>query len=396
MNTPIATKKHLLFPEPVCPRSGPTGYAEPSVNWFKQSTTTEAAQCRTFLNDWYAHFPDIDGNFAARLRSEDDVDHSQAVDELFAFRLLSDGDFEVRYEENGTGPDFRVYDDDALVAAVEVVSLFEKEEWSAARKRISLLVDALNEQLGPAQDWYISFDEDYGHIDFDGDLPFPSEDIAVSKCVAFLRDVLAELPSASSFDNAGSDSFLIRRFENAGQNFVFEFHPRHKPSRIVDEEIVAFRPSVGGWVNVAERLKEKIGKKKPKRYDIEGVPYVVFVVLHDPFGDEHDVANAVYGRNDFRIEGERWLRNNDGLFGLQARNRAKNSRISSVVHAALNFRNVESSVVSILENPFAAHPFPAGVMLHTKRFGIDENGEMSWQIRQGGLHGLSSARIIGS
>jgi hypothetical protein len=52
-----------------------------------------------------------------------------ALDELYVHQVLRRLEPEVRYEEGGQGPDFRVYHDGRQVLTVEVLSLFLRPEW---------------------------------------------------------------------------------------------------------------------------------------------------------------------------------------------------------------------------------------------------------------------------
>lgn len=61
------------------------------------------------VNRWYSAFPDSDGSFARRIKSEKDTEHYQALDELYVHDLLHQQHDDVRYEEGSIGPDFRLY-----------------------------------------------------------------------------------------------------------------------------------------------------------------------------------------------------------------------------------------------------------------------------------------------
>ena len=110
-----------LFAEPSVARTLALGRVEPAVHWFTESTRAEASASRETVNRWYREIDDADGRFAQRLRSEIDVDHYQALDELHIHHLLRTRHEDVRYEEGGVGPDFRVYDAGTCVGAVEVL-----------------------------------------------------------------------------------------------------------------------------------------------------------------------------------------------------------------------------------------------------------------------------------
>ena len=145
-----------VFPEPSVSREGALGWVEPSVHWFTEITRDIAVASRANVNHWYANFPDPDGAFSARLQSETDSEHLQAVDELLVHHLLSQRWGDVRYEEQGSGPDFRIYDSGGCyVGGIEVASLFEREDWSAEQRRYGRLADAVNDRIKPTAGYFL-------------------------------------------------------------------------------------------------------------------------------------------------------------------------------------------------------------------------------------------------
>lgn len=92
-----------LFDEPIQARTGPLGWIEPALHWFTESTRPEAVASRQTVNGWYKDFPDVDGKFAARLRSEVNVDHYQALDELYVHHILRQTHDDVHYEVGEVG-----------------------------------------------------------------------------------------------------------------------------------------------------------------------------------------------------------------------------------------------------------------------------------------------------
>jgi hypothetical protein len=110
------------------------------------------------LNQWYDDFPDRDGRFAQRLRSEIDVDHVQAPDELFVHQALRRRHDDVRYEEGGVGPDFRVYEAGTCVLGVEVATLFLREDWNVEDQRHNRLADEVNKRLRPTHGFFVNFE----------------------------------------------------------------------------------------------------------------------------------------------------------------------------------------------------------------------------------------------
>jgi hypothetical protein len=133
-----------LFPEPTTPSFGPLANLEPHVVWLQRSTQPEAAAARRRVNAWYQDFPDPDGRLAAKLTSPRDEVYYVALDELYVHQALRRLEPDVRYEEGGQGPDFRIYRDGHQVLAVEVLSLFLRPEWARQARRHGELTDRLN------------------------------------------------------------------------------------------------------------------------------------------------------------------------------------------------------------------------------------------------------------
>ena len=137
-----------LFPEPPRERLSPLGHSEPRVNWYLEPTRIEAVIGRRNINDWYRSFPDPDGKLERKLRSESNGEHIPALDELFTHHVLSQRlGQSITYEEGGRGPDFRIYRQDQLVGSVEVVSLFQKQEWTKEEESHARLADELDKRL---------------------------------------------------------------------------------------------------------------------------------------------------------------------------------------------------------------------------------------------------------
>lgn len=371
----VMTRPLDLFATPTSARTGPLGHAEPTVHWYTESTRPEADASRALVNHWYRLLPDPDGRVADRLRSEQDVDHLQAIDELLAHHLLRIRSVDVRYEEGGSGPDFRVYRDSSLVGAVEVLSLFDPQDWSIGQQRVNKLIDFLNERLGAPTHWFIGMN---------GDLEdFPEAEVPIRLCVDFLQSQLATLPTEPDFMDVDEWPTATFEFGKDSLEFCFLRRSADRP----DEErshsrIMAHGPTVGGMVNVGGRLKSRIGKKRPERYELEpDTPYLVFSVIHDSFGDEWDVKNALYGQTAVEIATKRSVRNGDGVFGTSRRSQAivpKNTRIAGVsVCTGLQTSFIERLTLDIYDNPYAKRHWPS-LLPHLRRFEKHGNGTLDW------------------
>ncbi|MDQ4033032.1 MAG: hypothetical protein M3332_12515 [Actinomycetota bacterium] len=146
------------FPKPDLHRIRPIGYVEPSVHWFSQVTTPEADKGRDAVNNLYAGASmRMDRNFLKRLRSERNLDHLTALAELPVDAKLRRSGLEIRYEEGRRGPDFRVYRDGSYHAAVEVLSMFLRQDWNDDQLRWGRIADEINLRVALST-YYVQFE----------------------------------------------------------------------------------------------------------------------------------------------------------------------------------------------------------------------------------------------
>lgn len=281
-------------------RLTPLGNAEPDVHWLTESTRPEAAASRAVVNDWYLRFPDTDGKFAARLRSEVDADHHQSLDELFVFvRLTAAGD-EVRYEKGGRGPDFRVYRRGQLRGAVEVASLFQQQEWTDEEQRFNRLADAVNARVSAAGGYFVELEP--------RDL---SRSPSLTKLSAFIESQIASLPRPSEPRDPGAIGFPRAVYQESGVRVELTFLPMRADAPSLTNattRVVGAGPVIGGMVNATERLRDRIRSKAGKRYEIGDAPFMVAVGIHDPFCDDWDVEGALFGSRGVVVSSQEWTR----------------------------------------------------------------------------------------
>lgn len=370
-----------LFKEPRQQRLGPMGHAEPRVNWLLTSTRPEACRSRATVNEWYATFPDVAGAFARRLRSSRDVDHEQAVDELFVHHLITHPYRTITYEEDSAGPDFRVYEDGVLLASVEVASLFEKAEWAAEDLRHDRLADELNRRLDLSFGYFIDFkiDSDAGAGD-----PAPAQ-IAV-----WARRQLTQLPDprqAGPRVAGQSDGGFTRVYTSGAVQVTVTFLPLDPddiPSPGSTDRIVSTGPVTGGEVTDDDRVRDRVTQKAGGKYDLRSSPFLVVIGVHTAFCDDGDFLNALYGSNAVRYKvGESGsahaVRLGDGVFGAAGRGQAgwKNQRLSAVCRlSASNTLDPQQTSTSLFHNPFPAHPLPS-LFKPGREFGIVESSSKS-------------------
>jgi hypothetical protein len=241
-----------VYEEPRVSRSTYLSVSEPRLRWFLESTRREAVEGRRIINDMYSRFPDDDGRLFAELHARDDKRLLSALDELLVHDFLVRR-YCVAYEEgHGTRPDFRLYDrTGGYVGAVEVMTLFLREDWAAEQRRHAVLSDQLNQRMALTTH---SVDFEIARWD-----RTPSVRHIVGwlqRTIDDLRDDRAALP----LDEGGTPE-KVYRSQNA--EIVFRFVAL--PSTYVVEDgdkVVVTGAALGGCVDSALRLRERLDEKR--------------------------------------------------------------------------------------------------------------------------------------
>lgn len=366
-----------LLPEPNTPRTAPRGNTEPAIRWLLESTWDEAVAARQNVNAWYADFPDPGGMFAMRLTSENNHRYYQSLDELYVHHLLLRGAGDVRYEEDGAGPDFRIYDSGRLIAAVEVFTLFEAQDWVAQGEPHGRLADELNKRVPPTAGWFVMFD-----IERADRQPSPK------RFAEWVRAEIGALPAPEEWPQPADGSLPdlpIRLYAEAGVQIVAEFVPMRSNAKTrndPDGQIVGTGPIIGGAVQTSQRLRDRLRHKAGGRYDIGDVPFLIVGGISMPFCADHDVLGALYGTEAVVAgTGGQLVRRNDGFFGADnVRPQGRQTRVSavSIIRNMLPWRPEDADVATLL-NPFAQRPWLTEVVPCTRIFGPVRKVDAGWQ-----------------
>jgi hypothetical protein len=336
---------------------------EPAVHCYTRSTRHDARLSRQVVNTWYSVFSGASDAFAAKLRSEVDHGHYQSLDELFVHQQLRDGGWEdIRYEEGGEGPDYRLHTEDTYVGGVEVASLFGREDWSADQRRFARLADGLNERVVPTAGYFVGLQPE--QLD---------REPSIRKLADFVRRKIEVLPDPDEVDlsSVAGNGIVEDCYEDEGVSITVLFLPmrpgarsRHDP----DTQIVGMGPFSGGFVNSYLRLRDRIGDKASGRYELRDRPFLVAVGIHDSFCSDDQVIDALYGGEAVVFDADdptvnEWTRRNDGLFGVdRERPQGRHRRVSAVATFSFVPWNVDTAAVHIYDNPFAEHPWPDHVL----------------------------------
>ncbi len=372
----------ILFPELTTPFTRPLADLEPRVVWLQRSTEPEAVTARRHVNAWYGEFPDPAGRLAAKLTSANDGNHYSALDELYIHHALRQVERDVRYEEGGRGPDFRVYRDGRQVLAVEVLSLFMREEWTREARRHHELTDRLNKTLRP-QGYFL-------HVEVlvqPQGSSLPLKDLT-EFAEAFLK-VLPDPQVATAAYEAGR-GLPWRDFDRKGIHVRFEALPMRPNAASLtnpDARIVRLGPVIGGLVDSQQRLKNRLEGKRKLGYVLDpAIPFVLVVGNRDSFCGDLQLLLALYGRDWEALVGRRpplWQRELRfrGFLGLGMGETPYNSRFSAVavINGWVPWTDPASIQWLIFDNPHARVPLPNGLLPITHRFELLNGGTWGWR-----------------
>jgi hypothetical protein len=372
----VAEDISMLFPEPQHARTRHLGRVEPYVHWFTESTRPEASKARAVVNRWYEDFPDHDGRLAARLRSESDADHHQALDELHLHHLLAQQHDDVRYEEGGHGPDFRIYVAGRCAGAIEVLSLFQRQDWTDEQARHGRLADELDSRVRPTAGYFANFQ-----------IKAADRDPSPRRFADYIAARIAELPPYDEAPPSISEQRLVYT-ENDVRIEVW-FAPMRPGARSLtdpDARISGFGQVIGGFVNSAFRLRDRLSQKAAKQrtvYQIEGVPFLVAVGVHDINCSTDEVVSALYGSEVVVVGSGMTARQGDGFFGAdKERPHGRRRAVSGVVVVTgVPLGTDATPDVALFDNPFAARPWPRDLMAAvTRTWGISDRTDSSFRM----------------
>lgn len=350
-----------VFPEPTVQRDGSLGGAEPEVNFYLTSTRPEAVAARQWVNAAYSRFPDTTGSLASRLRSTDNIQHLSALDELFVHeQLVPYG--RVVPEEGGQGPDFRIYRDTEYVGAVEVATLFMKQELAAEMQRHATITDFLNARVA-LTDWFVHFE------------------VIEQDRANWVGQQIQGLPGAGV---AGRTAMPWMPYETDGVKLRFRFVPRVSdvPPKPTDH-IVGMGPMIGGFVDSYLRLRSALEKKVQKRYDTRDKPMAIFVGERDTMSSLDQFEDALLGNEQVVIAIGQVERAKNGFFGLtKERPEGKRREISCLITTRgwVPWAPTAATLVRF-DNPFAASEFPDDLLPAQYRLAkveIDHGVAMAW------------------
>ena len=370
-----------LFPEPETPFTRPLANLEPDVVWLQQSTKPAAVTARALVNAWYRDFPDPGGKLAAKLTSTNDEVYYGALDELYVHHCLRAVELDVRYEEGGQGPDFRVYRAGRQVLALEVLSFFLRADWAGEARRHGELSDRLNKRFRP-QGYFL-------HVEVlrqqqGVNLPLKALTEAAGAFLQGLPD-----PQVATAAHLNGQPLGPRDFVRPGLHVRFRAIPMKPNAASLTNphaRIVGTGAVIGGFVDSDQRLKDRLNTKRKKGYTLDpDVPFVLVVGDHDPFCGDLELLLAIYGRDWEAMVGARpplWQQDRKaaGFFGIGKGERPYNTRFSAVaaIGGSMPWYDPNGSQWLVFDNPHGRVRLPDGLLPADHRFQALDASRWGW------------------
>ena len=247
-----------------------------------------------------------------------------------------------------------------------MLSLFEREDWDQEQRRHNRLADELDRRVPPTAGYFVNFK-----------IEVAEREPAPRKFADFVRQRIDELPPHLEFDlgeSPGRPKLPSAVYERDGCRISIEFRPM-KPGAATlsnpDGRITGLGHMTVGFVNSSLRLRSRLTDKAGGRYDVEGVPFLVIVGVHDIHCADDQVIDALYGQEAVVVATSQLIRHNDGFFGLdRERSAGRNTRVSAVgIVRGLRLSEEGVAEVTVLENPYPAVPWPHELLQPCRIFG---------------------------
>jgi hypothetical protein len=336
--------------------NSPARHAEGRFNFLDRVAGPVFDRIRGLIEEWFGAFPDAhQSDLRSRLRSKDDRTFIGAFWELYLAESLRRAGFGLTIHPDVPGtsrhPDF-LADGPGGGFYLETTIASISDELQAADRRRAVVHDLLDEIASP--NFFLGLD-----IESEGSRP-PS----TGRLRRDLADWLAGLDPDDL--SAISDLETIRQshshtWAEAGWSIRFWPIPKSPEHRGKPGRTIGVYSPEGGFIDTKGPLRRAI-REKAGRYGHLDRPFVVAVLVEDPFVDDDDVLDALFGsiavRIPVRVSGPgaaKTVRLRDGSW--MTGGGPTRTRVSAVL-SAINLApwSVRRTVPHLWLNPWATSP----------------------------------------
>lgn len=342
--------------------SGPAPYGEPHFSYLNRSGRSDVARVREIAEDWFSRYPnDHKEELRSRFQSSDDINFLSSFFELFLHELLFRFGYSVTVHPNlpsgsSKRPDFFVRsarEDGFYLEAVMALSKSAKQ--LAADRRLDVLYNTINGIESP--NFFIGI-----KMKRAPDTPPPG-----GKIRAFLGKQLQCLDPddySNWTESGGFDCLPTWEFSHDGWHVEFFAIPKSKSLRgNTDVRPLSMQmPMEARFIDTRTPIRDAI-TQKAGRYGRFDCPFIVAVNALDPFVDDDDVMEALFGSEQVMFSvtdptsSTRTLRAPDGAW--ISKTGPRNTRISAamVCTSIYPWSVARNNNTSLYHNPWARHPY---------------------------------------
>lgn len=339
--------------------TGPAPNAEPIFSYLNRSAREPMRLVRHTLENWYAAFPSNGRrDLRARFRSADDNVLLGAFFELYCHALLVAHEYEVEVHPESssdsadTRPDFLVLKSGNPLFYFEATSAHESRKDSASRARRAQLQDAIDRINLPAFFVGMAIREEGPHP------------LAAGPVRSFLIAKAAEVETFTR-------RVIRHEYLRDGWRIDFSFFPTVEPTYQPTRPIGLV--STGAKFTECETSIWSSLKRKGGKYGDLPLPFVIGVNCTDPYVDQEDIFEALFGR---QVSGDTDTpTKSDGTGFWFGPTGHQYSRVSAVLVATgLVPWTIGSSSPKLWLNPYPKRPFQTGWWRLPQRSLHEESG----------------------
>lgn len=369
----------LLFTANDHSEKGPASNTERLYSYLDRCGRDECFRVRDLMEAWFGRYPESEqAEFVSRIQSNDDTAFISSFFELYLHETLLRLGYSVEAHPvlsptQPKRPDFLAIESDGSDLIVEAVLAQDNfEEDAGAKSRKNVVLDTVEALANP--DFSLMLAEK----------GFPNSPPSGRKLRDALERWLQPLDADAclrTVEEGRARELPQMDWSHDGWHLTFTAWPRPEKSRgRPDRRLVGSRMSDVHWVDSRTPIRNAI-KQKATRYGDVGRPYIVAVNALGNFIDDIDIAEALFGKEEFLVYGDldsepqtAMRRKPDGAW-ISPKGPI-NTRVSAaLIVTSLGPWNVASRKPVLYHNPWAQHPCVGPITMLAQQ--VPEDGHMA-------------------
>ncbi len=262
--------------------------------------------------------------------------------ELLLFAILKSANLEIKKippKVNVKTPDFKVAINDSQPILIECSLASNALESAEEHARKSSIIQMLEDLTDFPYHIAIDFEK------------ISDQSLSKREFMVFLQQMI------SNNDKTLPDSTTSKPFTYEGQDWVLELKFFRK-NNLADRTYFG-SSGPGQTVDNFKSLFTALNDKKPGRYKVESVPYLICLGIDDLSANETEFSEVFFGQN---FSDSLKLNSLHNGFFLREGN-PRNTSVSGIIFAkSMKLFGLSSTSISLWRNPFATSPIPSGIL----------------------------------